>query len=262
MNEFKFKKKYGQNFIKDENLINKIVDSAEISKDSLVIEIGPGMGALTTKILNKCKQGIIYEIDVELKEYLEDKLNKYNNYKLIFEDFLGANVKNKLKEFDYKELLIVANLPYYITTPIIKKIIEDEILADKIVIMIQKEVADRFSAKVNTKDYSSLTVFLNYYYDIKKLFNVSKNMFYPKPEVDSSVILMSKRKDKEFIKDINKFNEIVRDSFKYKRKNLRNNLHGYDLVKIDEILNKYNLSLTSRAENVPLHVFIEIANNI
>ena len=262
MNEFKFKKKYGQNFIKDENLINKIVDSAEISKDSLVIEIGPGMGALTTKILNKCKQAIIYEIDVELKDYLEYKLNKYNNYKLIFEDFLGANVKNKLKEFDYKELLIVANLPYYITTPIIKKIIEDEILADKIVIMIQKEVADRFSAKVNTKDYSSLTVFLNYYYDIKKLFNVSKNMFYPKPEVDSSVILMSKRKDKEFIKDINKFNEIVRDSFKYKRKNLRNNLQGYDLMKIEEVLNKYNLSLTSRAENIPLDVFIEIANNI
>ncbi len=124
MNEFKFKKKYGQNFIKDENLINKIVDSAEISKDSLVIEIGPGMGALTTKILNKCKQGIIYEIDIELKEYLEDKLNKYNNYELIFEDFLETNVKNKLKEFDYKELLIVANLPYYISTPIIMKLLE------------------------------------------------------------------------------------------------------------------------------------------
>lgn len=262
MNEFKFKKKYGQNFIKDENLINKIVDSAEINNDSLVIEIGPGMGALTTKILNKCKQAIIYEIDVDLKQYLENKLNKYNNYELIFEDFLQVNVKNKLKEFDYKELLIVANLPYYITTPIIKKIIEDEILANKIVIMIQKEVADRFSARVNTKDYSSLTVFLNYYYDIKKLFNVSKNMFFPKPEVDSSVILMSKRKDKEFIKDINKFNEIVRDSFKYKRKNLRNNLQGYDLMKIEEVLNKYNLSLTSRAENIPLYVFIEIANNI
>lgn len=262
MNEFKFKKKYGQNFIKDENLINKIVDSAEISKDSLVIEIGPGMGALTTKILNKCKQAIIYEIDVDLKQYLENKLNKYNNYELIFEDFLQVNVKKKLEEFDYKELLIVANLPYYITTPIIKKIIEDEILANKIVIMIQKEVADRFSARVNTKDYSSLTVFLNYYYDIKKLFNVSKNMFFPKPEVDSSVILMSKRKDKEFIKDINKFNEIVRDSFKYKRKNLRNNLQGYDLMKIEEVLNKYNLSLTSRAENIPLDVFIEIANNI
>ena len=262
MNEFKFKKKYGQNFIKDENLINKIVDSAEINNDSLVIEIGPGMGALTTKILNKCKQAIIYEIDVELKQYLENKLNKYNNYELIFEDFLQVNVKKKLEEFDYKELLIVANLPYYITTPIIKKIIEDEILANKIVIMIQKEVADRFSARVNTKDYSSLTVFLNYYYDIKKLFNVSKNMFFPKPEVDSSVILMSKRKDKEFIKDINKFNEIVRDSFKYKRKNLRNNLQGYDLMKIEEVLNKYNLSLTSRAENIPLDVFIEIANNI
>ena len=262
MEKFKFKKKYGQNFIKDESLINRIVDSANINKDSLVIEIGPGMGALTTKILDKCKQGIIYEIDVEIKGYLENKLKKYNNYELIFEDFLQADVNDKLKKFNYKELLIVANLPYYITTPIIKKIIDDNILADKIVIMIQKEVADRFSAKVNTKDYSSLTVFLNYYYDIKKLFNVSKNMFYPKPEVDSSVILMCKRNEKEFIRDINKFNKLVKDSFKYKRKNLRNNLKEYDLLKIEEILNKYNLSLTSRAENIPLNVFIEIANNL
>lgn len=262
MDKFNFKKKYGQNFIKDESLINRIVDSANINKDSLVIEIGPGMGALTTKILNKCKQGIIYEIDLELKDYLENKLKNYNNYELIFEDFLQADINDKLKKFDYKELLIVANLPYYITTPIIKKIIDDNILADKIVIMIQKEVADRFSAKVNTKDYSSLTVFLNYYYDIKKLFNVSKNMFYPKPEVDSSVILMCKRNEKEFIKDINKFNELVKNSFKYKRKNLRNNLKEYDLLKIEEILNKYNLSLTSRAENIPLNVFIEIANNL
>ncbi len=262
MEKFKFKKKYGQNFITDENLINKIVNSAEINTESLVIEIGPGMGALTTKILDKCKQGIIYEIDTELKEYLEHKLNNYDNYELLFEDFLTTNVKGILKKYKYKELLIVSNLPYYITTPIIKKIIEEEILADKIVIMIQKEVADRFSAKVNTKDYSSLTVFLNYYYDIKKLFNVSKNMFYPKPEVDSSVILMSKKKEKENIEDINIFNKLVKDSFKYKRKNLRNNLKQYDLEKIDLILQKYNLSLNSRAENIPLNVFVEIANNI
>lgn len=262
MEKFKFKKKYGQNFISDENLINKIVNSAEINNESLVIEIGPGMGALTTKILDKCKQGIIYEIDTELKEYLEQKLNKYDNYELLFEDFLNTNVEEVLKKYKYKEILIVANLPYYITTPIIKKIIEDGILADKIVIMIQKEVADRFSAKVNTKDYSSLTVFLNYYYDIKKLFNVSKNMFYPKPEVDSSVILMCKRKEKEYIKDINIFNKLVKDSFKYKRKNLRNNLKEYNLEKIDFILKKHNLSLNSRAESIPLIVFIEIANNI
>ena len=128
--------------------------------------------------------------------------------------------------------------------------------------MIQKEVADRFSAKVNTKDYSSLTVFLNYHYEIKKLFNVSKNMFYPKPDVDSSVILMSKKTEKENIKDINVFNKFVKDCFKYKRKNLRNNLKEYDLEKIELILKKYNLSLNSRAENLPLSVFIEISNSI
>ena len=262
MNEFKFKKKYGQNFIKDENLINKIVNSAEISKESLVIEIGPGMGALTTKILDKCKHGIIYEIDTELKDFLEQRLKNYDNYELIFQDFLIADIKEIIKKYNYKELLIVANLPYYITTPIIKKIIEEDILADKIVIMIQKEVADRFSAKVNTKDYSSLTVFLNYHYEIKKLFNVSKNMFYPKPDVDSSVILMSKKIEKEHIKDINVFNKFVKDCFKYKRKNLRNNLKEYDLEKIELILKKYNLSLNSRAENLPLSVFIEISNSI
>ena len=262
MDDFKFKKKYGQNFIKDKNLIDKIINSAEISKDSLVIEIGPGMGALTINILKKCNQAIIYEIDVELKNYLEDKLNQYKNYELIFEDFLLADVKNKLKKYRYKELLIVANLPYYITTPIIKKIIEDNILADKIVVMVQQEVADKFSAKVNTRNYSSLTVFLNYYYDIKKLFNVSRNMFYPRPTVDSSVILMKKRNDREYIKDIKKFNEIVRSSFKYKRKNLRNNLKEYNLKKIEKILQKYNLSLNSRAENLSLCVFIDLANNI
>ena len=262
MNEFKFKKKYGQNFIKDENLINKIVNSAEISKESLVIEIGPGMGALTTKILDKCKHGIIYEIDTELKDFLEKKLKKYDNEKDIFQEFLTTDIKEITKKYNYKELLIVANLPYYITTPIIKKIIEEDILADKIVIMIQKEVADRFSAKVNTKDYSSLTVFLNYHYEIKKLFNVSKNMFYPKPDVDSSVILMSKKTEKENIKDINVFNKFVKDCFKYKRKNLRNNLKEYDLEKIELILKKYNLSLNSRAENLTLSVFIEISNSI
>ena len=172
MEKFNFKKKFGQNFISDVNLINKIVDSAEIDKDSLVIEIGPGMGAMTTKILDKCKNGIIYEIDKDLSPILNEKLGKYDNYEILFEDFLEANVKEKLANYEYKKLLIVANLPYYITTPIIKKIIDEKILADKIVIMVQKEVADRFSAKVNSKEYGSITVFLNYYYEIKKLFKL------------------------------------------------------------------------------------------
>lgn len=262
MEKFNFKKKFGQNFISDINLITKIVDSAEIDKDSLVIEIGPGMGAITTKILDKCKQGIIYEIDTDLSTVLNEKLSKYDNYELIFEDFLEANVKERISKYEYKKLLIVANLPYYITTPIIKKIVDDKILADRIVIMVQKEVADRFSAKVNSKEYGSITVFLNYYYEIKKAFNVSKNLFFPKPNVDSAVISMALRRDNLSLCDEKKFSMLVKDSFQYKRKNLRNNLKKYDLEKIEKKLNEYNLNLNNRAENVPLEVFVEIAKII
>ena len=260
--EFKFKKALGQNFISDANLIKKIVDVADINKESLVIEIGPGAGSLTLEILKRAGFAIIYEIDKTLEPILNSKLEGYNNYELIFEDFLKADIAEKIKKYNYKEILVVANLPYYITTPIIKKIVSCNIIINRITIMVQEEVANRFSAKVNSKDYGSLTVFLNYYYDIENKFKVDKKMFYPVPKVDSSVILL-KRKDKLLpVKDINEFQKIVNDSFKFKRKTLRNNLKDYDLEVVSKILNKYHLDLTSRAENVPLEAFIDITNSL
>ena len=128
--------------------------------------------------------------------------------------------------------------------------------------MIQKEVADRLSAKVGTKEYGQLTVFLNYFFDIKKLFNVSRNCFVPKPNVDSAVIRMVKKKDLEYVKDIKFFNKLVKDSFRFKRKTIKNNLNGYDLDTINSVLNKYGLDISCRSEIVPYNVFIEIANEL
>ena len=141
------------------------------------------------------------------------------------------------------------------------KIIEDNIGVDKIVVMVQKEVGDRFKAKPNSKDYSSLSVYLNYYFDVKKVLDVSRNVFMPKPNVDSIVVEFSK-KERVNLKNEQLFFKLVRDSFKQKRKNLRNNLKGYDLERINTILNKYNFDLTVRAEQLDINIFIDIANNL
>jgi len=153
-------------------------------------------------------------------------------------------------------------LPYYITTPIINKIINDNISVDKMIIMVQKEVGERLNAKINSRSYNSLTVFVNYNYEIKKLFNVSKKVFIPQPKVDSVVLELIKKERKEKCLDENVFFKLVKDSFKYKRKNLRNNLKHYNLDIIKKVLDKYNLDLTIRAEGITLDQFIEIANEI
>ena len=261
-NKFNFKKSLGQNFLKDNNVIHNIVDSASIDKDTLVIEIGPGGGAITSKIVPLAGFTILYETDGRLESHLNNLLGQYDNYKLIIGDFLKANLLNDLSKYNYSKVYVVANLPYYITTPIIMKFIDDNMLPDKLIIMVQKEVAFRLSASVNSKDYGSLTVFLNYYYDISKLFDVSKYCFVPKPNVDSAVVCMKLKKHRKFIKDIELFKKIVKDSFKYKRKNLRNNLSSYDLNKINNVLGKYGFDLTCRAENLDLDVFIDIVNEL
>ena len=260
-NNFNLKKKFGQNFIVDENIIDSIVNKAQITKNTLVLEIGPGAGSLTYKLAKLAKNVICYEIDTTLKEILENNLREYNNVEIIYEDFLKANVLDKLKEYDFKQLYVVANLPYYITTPILIKIIEDNILVDKIVVMVQKEVGDRFKAKPNSKDYNSLSVYLNYYFNVKKILDVSRNVFIPKPNVDSIVVEFTKKERKK-LKDEQLFFKLVRDAFKQKRKNLRNNLKGYNLDKIEEVLKKYNFDLTARAEQLDIDVFIDIANNL
>lgn len=259
---FEFKKSFGQNFLKDSNITEAIASSVDYKEKNIVIEIGPGAGALTKKILPRVEHAILYEIDVRLKDILDKELEQFDNYELIFDDFLNRNVKDDLKKYNYDNLYIVANLPYYVTTPIITKIIEDEIDVTEVAIMIQKEVADRLSAKVGSREYGQLTVFLNYFFNIKKLFNVSRNCFVPKPNVDSAVIKMIRKENREYLKDIDHFSKLVKDSFRFKRKTIKNNLAGYDLVKINEILNKYGFDIGSRSEMIPYNAFIEISNEL
>lgn len=260
MIEHNFKKKFGQNFLQDNNIIRKIVETANIEDNSLIIEIGPGAGALTKELVKKGKV-LAYEIDTELKERLEEQFKK-NDIEIIFDDFLNRNVKEDIKKYNYNKLYVVANLPYYITTPIITKIIEEKLDLEKMVIMVQKEVGERFSAKTNSKDYSSISVFLNYYFNIKKEFIVSKNSFIPKPNVDSIIISLNKKENKVHVKNEELFFKLIRDSFKQKRKTLKNNLKDYEFGKIIEILNKHNLSETVRAEQIDLETFAEISNNL
>jgi len=259
---FQFKKKYGQNFLKDDSIPNKIVEYSDIPEDSLVIEIGPGAGALTKKLVNKAKWVLAYEIDVSLKDILISELGNYSNLKIIFDDFLNRDVKKDIENYDYKHLYVIANLPYYITTPIIMKFIEEEIDVERLVVMVQKEVGERFSALPKTKNYGSITVFLNYYFKIKKLFDVSRNCFIPKPNVDSAIIALDKNVDKPIIDNKDLFFKLVRDSFQFKRKTLRNNLKGYPVDKIELVLNKYGYNLGSRAEEISMDVFVDISNNL
>ena len=259
---FEFKKSFGQNFLKDNNITEGIASSVDYEENNLVIEIGPGAGALTKKLLKRVDKAILYEIDTRLEDILHKELEEFDNYELIFGDFLERDVKEDLKRYDYDNLYIVANLPYYVTTPIISKIIEDDIPAREIVIMIQKEVADRLSANVGTKEYGQLTVFLNYFFDIKKVFNVSRNCFIPKPNVDSAVIKMVRKENREYLKDINHFSKLVKDSFRFKRKTIKNNLNGYDLDTVNRVLNKYGYDISARSEMIPYYVFVEISNEL
>lgn len=261
LKNFEYKKSLGQNFINDDNIIKKMVTSVDIDKDTLVIEIGPGSGVLSKEIIPKCKNAILYEIDTRLEDILSSNLKNFDNYKLIFNDFLKEDIKSEIVKYNYNKLYVVANLPYYITTPIIEKLIND-IIPDKIIIMIQKEVADRFCAKVNSKEYGYITAYFNYFYDVKKLFDVSRNCFTPRPNVDSTIISMDKRDNKIIVKDVKYFDKLLKDSFKYKRKTLRNNLKNYNFDIIEKILIKHGFNLSNRAENISTDIFVEIANEL
>ena len=173
---------------------------------------------------------------------------------------MNADLNKYIDCKKYKRIIFVGNLPYYITTAIINKIV-DYGHADEIIIMVQKEVADRFMAKPNSKKYNSLSVYLQYNFDIMKVCDVSKNCFEPIPRVDSIVIKLKKH-NKYYVKDENKFYNIVQDSFKQKRKNLKNNLRGYDLIKLENILNSMGKDLTVRAENLSIDDFINISNEL
>lgn len=262
MENFKFKKSYGQNFLQDKNIIKSIVEKTGIKENSLVIEVGPGSGALTIELAKVAKNVLSYEIDTRLEETLDENLKEFNNVEIIYDDFLTRDIKKDITNYKCDNIYFVANIPYYITTAIVERLIDSKIDFKAITIMIQKEVADRFSAHVKSRDYSSITVFLNYYFDIEKLLYVSRNAFIPKPNVDSEVISLRKKEERKKVNNEEMFFKLVRDSFRFKRKNIRNNLKNYDLKMVEKVLNKYNKDLTSRAEELDLDIFIDLANNL
>ena len=258
MRNFDYKKSLGQNFLMDKNIIKKISDSVITEEKDLIVEIGPGAGALTKELIKKNCDVICFEIDTRLKEILENI--ESDRLTIIFNDFLKVNLNEYIDTAKYEKIHFIGNLPYYITTAIINKII-NESTPENIIVMVQKEVGDRFMSQPNSRDYGSLSVFLQYNFDVTKVVNVNKKCFEPVPKVDSVVVKLSKNK-KYRANDEEKFYKLVKDSFTQKRKNLRNNLRNYNLEKIEKVLKKYNKDLTARAESISVDQFVEISNNI
>lgn len=256
--KFKAKKKYGQNFLIDNSIINKIIDSVKVNDEEKIIEIGPGKGYLTKELIKYNKELYSFEIDEDTKKYLLPLID--NKTHIIYQDFLQTNLSEYFNNED--KIHVIANIPYYITTPIIEHLIDSKLDIIDMTLMVQKEVAERLCAKPKTKDYGYITVYLNYYYEIKKLVDVSRKCFYPIPNVDSAVIKLIKKDDTLFLNDENVFIKLIKDSFRLKRKNIKNNLYNYDLKRVLEVLQEYNLDLTSRAEEIPVDVFVKIANNL
>ena len=257
MDKFNYKKKYGQNFLIDNTVLDKIVSNVEPTKDDLIIEIGAGSGNLTKRLKQFDAKIISYEIDLDLKDKLEPMINDKTSF--IFDDFLESDVSLDIKDINYNNIYIIANLPYYITTAIIEKIIKSGINPKKMLLMVQKETAERLSAQPKTKAYGYITVHINYYFEIKKLFNVSKSAFHPSPNVESAVIELTAH-NKYSCKNDDVFVKLIKDAFKQKRKVLSNNLTDYDKLKIEKILVEHGFSLRSRAEEIPINVFVEISN--
>ena len=257
--EIKAKKSLGQNFLQDENVLKSIADSIKTTQNDLIVEIGPGKGALTKYLKEKGSFLICYELDERLKDILK-KLED-DKTKIIFKDFLKANILEDSKIFNYDNIYIIANIPYYITTPIIKNIINLESLKS-MTLLVQKEVAERFTALPGVKAYGSLTVYLNYYFNIHYLFNVSRFAFNPVPKVESAVVNFERKEKKSNVKNEELLFKLINDAFKMKRKTLKNNLKEYNWNKIQPILENNNLKENVRAEELSLEVFINIANTL
>lgn len=258
MIDHKFKKQYGQNFLMDKNVLDKISSSICPSENDLIIEIGPGSGNLTKKLKEYKASLVCFEIDKSLDKYLS--LLEDDKTKIVYEDFMNGNLEVFVKKYNYENIYVIANIPYYITTPIIEKITFSNIKVKSLLLMVQKEVADRLSSTNGNREYGYITVLLNAFYDINKLFNVNKNSFYPVPNVDSAIIKLDTKECN--ILNFEKFNRLIKNAFRFKRKTLKNNLIGYDLDLVDSLLEKYGYSLSNRAEEIPVEVYINISNKL
>ena len=264
---FTFKKSLGQNFLIDSNILNRIVDGAGVDKTVGVIEVGPGIGSLTEALAKKAKKVISFEIDGRLLPILAETLADYNNVEIINNDILKVDVDNIIAEkmSDCDKIMVVANLPYYITTPILTHLIENTEKIDGYVVMMQREVANRLNAKVGTKDYNSLTILLNYYTDVEYLFTVPKKVFVPAPNVESAVVKIMTKEKKEFEVD-QKFFKFVRSCFVQRRKTLLNNLissYGKDKKQdLQASCFDSEIEATRRSETLTLTEFYNLYNNL
>lgn len=247
---FTFKKSFGQNFLTDTNILQKIVDTAEIDKRVNVLEIGPGIGALTEFLAENAAEVMAFEIDDRLIPILEDTLGHFDNVQIVNQDILKADLQTELKRFKNPDLplKVVANLPYYITTPILMHLIESKVPFQEFVVMMQKEVADRISALPNTKAYGSLSIAVQYYMTAKVAFVVPKTVFVPAPNVDSAILKMTRREE-PLVKVENEdfLFRVAKASFAHRRKTLWNNLTSH-FGKSDEI----KLKLTKALEEAEI----------
>ena len=263
--DFYIKKKYGQNFLVDQNILKKIVEIPAITSETLVVEIGPGLGSLTEHLLEKAKHVLAYEIDKDLLPILLETF-KTDKLTLLDKDFLKCDIDLDIRklEITYDQVIVVANLPFYITTPIILKIIEESNLVKEMILMTQQEVANRLTSKPSTKDYNSLSIAIQYKTKAVIALKVPRTVFIPAPNVDSAVVKLTVIDDIQ-VKPLNEplFYEIVRASFAQRRKTLVNNLHNkYNLEKeiIINLLIELDLDSRIRAENLSVNDFIRLSD--
>lgn len=266
---FSFKKSLGQNFLIDTNILRNIVEHAGVTSESGAIEVGPGIGALTEQLAKVCKKVVAFEIDQRLLPILDDTLEPYPNTNIIHQDVLKANVKEVIeKEFaGIEDIMVVANLPYYVTTPIIMKLLEEQLPIRGIVVMLQKEVADRIAAKPGTKEYGSLSIAIQYYTEAETVMIVPKTVFMPQPNVDSAVIRLIKRKEPLYpVIDEGFFFTVTRGSFIQRRKTILNNLmsalpNGKEKKEmILDALEKTGIESSRRGESLSIGEFAQLSD--
>ena len=263
-NDIIVKKQYGQNFLLDDNILKNIVKSAELKKDTNVIEIGPGLGFLTNYLQQATTNVLCYQIDEQMVEHLNE-LNY--NISIINDDFLKRNLNKDFKNiFDNSNnITLVANLPYYITTPILLKVLEETTRIDKMIVMMQTEVAKRLCGKPSTKDYNALSVLIQYFTNPRIIFNVSPKSFFPEPNVESSVVMIEKKEEPLLeVENLDFFLKFNRNIFAQRRKTLYNNIqkaYNYDKGLIKKIIKENNLDESVRSEELDVSQIVKLAND-
>ncbi len=262
-------KKLGQNFLIDDEVIHNIVEASNINRNDLVIEIGPGLGTLTSKLLENAGKVIAIELDKKMITILEDRFKLYDNFILLNQDILKVDLKKLIKDniSNLQKVKIVANLPYYITTPIIMKLLEDRLNIESITVMVQKEVADRITARPGDKLSGAITYSVDYYAKAEKIVFVDKKSFIPSPEVDSEVIRLTIReKPKVELLDEETFFKIIKASFMQRRKTLINGIMNSGIIKdkqkIKEIIEGIGLDANIRGEKLTLEEFANLSNSV